>query len=379
MKKSLVWFSLLFCLGSMSLQAQTLSSPPSGANQKASVTQHIGGIAKVSVFYNSPDVTGPNGEDRTGKIWGALVPYGLTNLGFGNGNPGPWRAGANENTVIKFSHDVLIEGKPLAAGKYGLHLIVEETGPWTWIFSNNSSQWGSYFYDEAEDALRVEVQPEESEFHEWLTYEFVDRQPSEATLALKWENKMVPMHIEVQDIHDLYVSTFQKELQGAAGFNYQNYVAASQYCANNDTHLEQGLDWAEQAISAPFIGVKNFSTLQNKAQILMKLDKMSEAEETMMAAVNDPSASAFQIHQLGRTLIGNGMKDKALEIFELNYEKFDGAWPTNVGMARGLAAVGRYDEALKYAQLAYEEAPDQLNKDSMKAAVEKLQNKQDIN
>ncbi len=378
MKKLFYVFTLSLVVSWQGL-AQSLSTPPSGDNQKASVTQYLGGIVHVTVHYSSPDVTGPNGEDRTGKIWGQLVPHGLTNLGFGNGNPGPWRAGANENTVIKFSHDVLIEGQPLKAGKYGLHLITAESGPWTWIFSHNTSQWGSYFYDEAHDALRVEVTPKDSEFNEWLTYEFVDRQPTEATMALKWEKKMIPMQIAIDNPHDLYVKTFTRQLEGAAGFQYQNWVAASQYCSNNDTHLEEGLAWAEAAINAPFIGVKNFNTLQNKAAILMKMKKMDEAEKTMMAAVEDPTANAFQIHGMGRQLIAQDMADKALEIFTYNHERFEGAWPTNVGMARGLAAVGRYDEALKYAEMAHEEAPDQLNKDSMKAAIDKLKQKQDIN
>lgn len=378
MKRYLILFSMIL-VGSISVKAQTLSTPPSGDNQKSMVVQHIGGLIKASVMYSSPDVTAPNGEDRTGKIWGQLVPYGLTDLGFGNGNPGPWRAGANENTVIKFSHDVTIEGQELPAGAYGLHLIVQESGPWTWIFSNNTSQWGSYFYDEKQDVLRVNVQPEDCEYNEWLTYEFVDRKSNEATLALKWEKKMIPMRIQVPNYNDLYVSTFRAELQGAAGFNYQNYVAASQFCLNNNTHLEQGLVWAEAAISAPFVGVQNFNTLQNKAAILMKLGKSSEAEEMMMAAVKDPATTSFQIHTMGRQLINMGQKEKALEVFEYNHEHFDGAWPTNVGMARGLAAVERYDEALKYAEMAHEEAPDQLNKDAMKAAIEKLKMKQDIN
>lgn len=377
MKKYLVPAILIAIISSS--YAQTLSTPPSGDNQKSVVTQYIGGLASVTVQYNSPDVTGPSGEDRTGKIWGTLVPYGLTNLGFGNGNPGPWRAGANENTIITFSHDVLIEGKDLKAGAYGLHLITQESGPWTWIFSYNTSQWGSYFYDEKDDALRVDVQPGAGEHTEWLTYEFVDRKPTKATLALKWERKMIPMNIEVKDYNDLYVSTFAAQLQGAAGFNYQNWITASQFCLNNDTHLDQALNWAEAAISAPFVGISKFNTLQNKATILLKMGKTTEAEETMMTAVKNPGTTAFEIHQLGRQLIGMGMKDKAMEIFEYNHKHFSGAWPTNVGMARGLAATGRYEEALKYAEMAYEEAPDQLNKDAMKNAVEKLKMKQDIN
>lgn len=378
MKKMILLGSL--CLSSIyGAMAQTISTPPGGDNQQCLVTQHIGGIAKVTVRYNSPDVTSPTGADRTGKIWGQLVPYGLTDLGFGKGNPAPWRAGANENTVISFSHNVRIEGQELNAGDYGLHLIARESGPWTWIFSRNTTQWGSYFYDENEDALRVDVEPQECEHTEWLTYQFIDRKPTTAVLALKWEHKLIPMGIEVKDYNDLYVNTFRKELQGAAGFNYQNWVAASQFCLNNETHLDQGLEWAEAAINAPFIGVRNFSTLQNKSAILLKLGREAEAEEVMMMAIKDPSATAFQIHQLGRQLITMGRKEKAMEVFEYNHDHFDGAWPTNVGMARGLSALGKYVEALKYAEMAYGEAPDQLNKDGMKAAVEKLKMQQDFN
>ena len=59
--------------------AQTVTLPPSGDNQRSLVTQQIG-LVKVSVEYSSPDVHGPNGEDRRGKIWGALVPYGIYDL-----------------------------------------------------------------------------------------------------------------------------------------------------------------------------------------------------------------------------------------------------------------------------------------------------------
>lgn len=133
----------VFCAGMTFAQSVTL--PPSGGNQKSSIIQHIG-LVEVRIDYSSPDVTSPTGQDRRGKIWGQLVPYGLTNLGFGSGAPSPRRAGANENTVFTVSHDVLIEGQQLAAGNYGLHMIAEE-GDWRVVFSNNSTSWGSFFYD----------------------------------------------------------------------------------------------------------------------------------------------------------------------------------------------------------------------------------------
>ncbi len=121
---------VLFCTALLcsSLAFAQISTPPSGGNQKSVVTQYMG-LVSVTITYNSPDVTAPNGQDRTDKIWGQLVPYGLNNLQFGTSsdeNPSPWRAGANENTTIEFSHDVQVEDQPLKAGTYGLHMIPGE-------------------------------------------------------------------------------------------------------------------------------------------------------------------------------------------------------------------------------------------------------------
>ena len=190
---------------------------------------------------------------------------------------------------------------------------------------------------------------------------------------------MVPMTIEVPNYDDLYVAQMREELKGAAGFNHQNWQGAANFCAQRGINLDEALVWAENAISAPFVGQKDFNTLQTKATVLMAQEKMDEATAVMDEAIKDPTATPFQIHGFGRQLIGMGMADKALEVFEYNHEKFEGAWPTNVGMARGLSAVGRYDEAHKYAKMAHEEAPDQVNKNSMESAMKKLSMKQDIN
>ena len=130
-------------------QSAPLKAPePSPA---ATVTQTVG-LTELKINYHRPAVGGR-------KIWGGLVPYGEV-----------WRAGANENTTITFSSPVKIGGKPLAAGTYGLHMI-PTTKQWTVIFSNVSSAWGSFTYDEKEDALRVTVTPQPAEgFVERLSY-----------------------------------------------------------------------------------------------------------------------------------------------------------------------------------------------------------------
>src|SRR6266404_5720051 len=88
--------------GSIFAQFPGLTLPPSGNNQKSTVTQYVGPVL-VTIEYSSPAVHAANGTDRRGQIWGKLVPYGMSNLGFNAGKESPWRAGANENTVFAIS------------------------------------------------------------------------------------------------------------------------------------------------------------------------------------------------------------------------------------------------------------------------------------
>jgi tetratricopeptide (TPR) repeat protein len=369
---------LLAAAAAVEAQFSSPTLPPSGDNQKASVSQWIG-LVEVNITYNSPDVTSPTGEDRTGKIWGQLVPYGMSNLGFGTcGDNCPWRAGANQNTVFTVSHDVEIEGRPLAAGSYGLHMLPGEE-KWTIIFSNNHTSWGSFSYDETEDALRVQVEPRPSEFHEWLTYEFSDRQPSQATVALKWENLQVPWTITVNNITDLYMEAIRNDLRNDAGFTYMGYNAAAQYALGEKANLQEGLSWAEAAVGMPFIGQENFTTLTTLAQLQEANGMTAEAEATLDRAMHHPTTSVFDLHQMGRQMIAQGRPDKAMEIFQLNADTHPDAWPVNVGMARGLAALGRYDEAIPYCEKAIQNAPDELNRNNLQGLLEQLKEGKDIN
>lgn len=359
---------------------QSLTSPPSGDNNKCVVKQYMGPMAYVKVVWNSPDVTSPSGEDRTGRIWGELVPYDLTDLGFGYRNPSPWRVGANENTTVTLSHDMLVEGEHLPAGTYGFHLIVREEGqPWTAIFSHNNSAWGSFFYDESEDALRVDAMPGDHAFTEWLTFDFPDKDPEACTMAMRWENKSFPLRFEVPGMTDLYLQAMRRDLQGVAGFRWQSWQQAAQFCLNREVNLDEGLRWAEAAVSQPFIGQENFNTLQTKADLLKALGREEEAGETMEEALRHPTASVFQIHQYGRQLIADGRKDEALEVFAFNAERFKDTWPVHVGLARGYSAVGDYKKALKHARVALPKAPDDLNRNNLSEAIEKLERGEDFN
>jgi hypothetical protein len=345
----------LFALGAF---AQGLTLPPSGDNQKSVVTQYIGPVS-VSITYNSPNVHAPNGDDRTGKIWGQLVPYGFTDPGFGTSKSSPWRAGSNENTTITFSHDVKVNGKDLKAGTYGLFLDVEKDGPWNWIFSKNSTSWGNYFYDAKEDALRVESTPTDASFTEFLTYGFDDRQRGSAVAYLQWENKKIPFRIEVPNVNELYLGIIRNELRDDVGFDYRNFQNAAAFCANNKIALEEGLAWADAAISRPFIGREDFGTLQTKAMVLRAMNRGDEANAIMDKAINHNTATVQQIHQYGRFLLGDGKKEKALEIFKFNRTKNpQDTFTTYVGLARGYTAVGDTKNAIKNWEIAIKNLPE---------------------
>lgn len=358
--------------GSLFAQFAGLTLPPSGNNQRASVIQYIGPV-EVRIDYSSPAVHGTNGKDRRGQIWGKLVPYGMADLGgFGNGKPGPWRAGANENTVFAVSDDVNIQGQRLPAGRYGLHMIPGQD-EWTVIFSKNSTAWGSFFYDQSDDALRVTVKPQKHDYREWLTYEFTTRRPDEAVAELQWEELAVPIAVKVENINKVYVSRMKRELQNVPGFNYQTFVSAVQFCLQTDTDLPQALEWSEAAISATFVGQKNFTTLSTKAQVLSKLGRQADADQVMTAALNLQTTSPLEIHLYGRQLLTAKKKEEALKVFQLNATRNGDVWPVHVGLARAYMATGDTQKALEHAKKALVQAPDALNKNNLEAMVKALE------
>src|SRR6476659_982172 len=131
----------LFAIAITYLQVTSaqMDLPPSGGNPRAKITEEVG-ITDITLTYSRPDVTG-----REGKIWGGVVTYGFSTQSFvTNGNTSPWRAGANENTTISFEHDVMVEGKSLKAGTYGLFMAVWPEKV-TIIFSNQTNAWGSFY------------------------------------------------------------------------------------------------------------------------------------------------------------------------------------------------------------------------------------------
>ncbi len=340
---------------------------PSGS-QLASVMQRVG-ITDMHVKYSRPNV-------NKREIWGKLVPYGMNNLGFGTAKESPWRAGANENTIFKVTDAVMVEGKFLPAGKYGLHMIVNENNTATIIFSKNNTAWGSFFYEPSEDALRVDVTTKEVPHVEQLTFTFNDVTANSATVALSWEKKMIPFKVEV-DVTPIVVADIKQKLQNEPGFSRETWEQAASYVLNNGGDYNEALGWIDDAIAGEFFSQQNFNNTNIKAGLLKKLGKQDEAIVALDGYM--PQATMLEVHQYGRQLLGLGLKDKALEVFKMNADKNKDTWPVHYGLARGYSAKGDYKSALKHLNKALVNAPNPASKGRVQANIEKLKKGEDIN
>ncbi|MEO0470521.1 MAG: DUF2911 domain-containing protein [Bacteroidota bacterium] len=228
MKKSILSFCLVFMGILLMCHGQSISTTLPRGSQKAIVGQTIG-LTEVMLTYHRPAV-----NER--KVWGKLVPYDVV-----------WRAGANENTIISFSKDVRIEGKPLAAGTYGLHMIPSESD-WQIIFSNNSTSWGSFSYNPAEDALRVSVKAQNTPGHiEQLSYTFGDIKADRANCQMMWGKKMVDFSIET-DVHAQVLANIRNEMRNKAGWTWRGWHEAANYCLQNEVNLQEAMAWATRSV-----------------------------------------------------------------------------------------------------------------------------------
>jgi tetratricopeptide (TPR) repeat protein len=347
------------------------SAVPNGYTKKATVSEEVG-LTQVSIVYHRPAVNG-----REGKIWGQVVHKGFVDQGFGNHNPAPWRAGANENTIIEFDNDVKVEGQALPKGKYGFFIAYDPVES-VIIFSRKSDAWGSFFYDEKEDVLRVKVKPRQIEKSvEILKYEFSNQTPNSAIVTLSWEKLSIPFKVEVDYLKQQF-EAFVTESQNPQGFTSQGLNIAANWCLQNNYQLEKALDWAALASGSNFPGdPTSFPALSTKVLILDKLGKSDEAATGIKTAL--PLGSVGQLQQFGRQLLIAKKPKLALEVFQFNYDKNPNQFITLSGMARGLSANGEYAKALEFANKALPLAPNDPNKQAVQAMIDKLTVNKDIN
>ena len=241
MKKTLL--ALVVILSSFGSQAQVLTPQPS---PKCTLNQMVG-LTDVEIEYSRPGTKGRN-------IFGDLVPFGKV-----------WRTGANGNSTISFSEDVVIDGKPLKKGKYALFTL-PKVESWEVIFYSKTDNWGNpEVWNEADVALRASVVPEMLNRNiESLTIDISNLDNNFAYLNIAWEKTLVSLKFEVPT-QKMAMASIDKVLAGpSAG----DYFSAAQFYLQSNGDLTKALTYVNKALELnkqnPFWYTKLKSLIQAK-------------------------------------------------------------------------------------------------------------------
>lgn len=313
-----------------SIQAQLTMPEPS---QDASITQRLG-ISDVTIKYNSPGARGR-------KVFGGMIPYKAV-----------WRAGANENTTISFSHDAMVEGQPIKAGTYGVYMIPGKE-QFQILFSKFNKSWGTVLPTENEIALKVSVAPKTIPFQEWLGFNFTDRSAKQLIAVLEWATVQVPFKIEF-DTTQIIIDNSIAELKGQAGFSGAGHMQLAAYCLQNNTHLDEAMTWIEQSIARN----KSFSNLRVKAELLSKKGQTTAAKKLMDEAFN--FGTGGELNSYGYALLNSNNTKEAIKVFSFNIKKNANdilIWMYIDSLGEAYLKDGNKKLALKYYKKAKTKAP----------------------
>jgi hypothetical protein len=347
--RTLVIFAVAFIACGVQAQSFVLDLPLK--SQRASVSQRIG-LTTVEIRYHRPLVNGR-------KIWGDVVPYGKV-----------WRTGANTIPTITFSDPVTIEGKPLDRGTYGLHTI-PSPDEWTIIFSKNSTSWGSFTYDQSEDALRVTVKPQPGDMHNALTFDFDDLQARSAVVALKWEKLAVPFRVEV-DVPHLTDASLREQLRGQKAYMWNSWNDAATYLLGQKLALDDALTYANKSIEQE----DRFDNELTKSKVLSALNRETEAAAAQHRAIEVGNPS--QVNAFAVALLKSKKNDDAFAAFRDNAKLHPSEWVTHEGLARMYSAQRKFDDATKELRLAIAAAPEDA-KANLTSLAKKVAAREDIN
>ena len=356
MKRSLLVLLAAVLSAAAMCRAQTATSETLMLNlprvsQHALVSQRIG-ITDITINYHRPLANGR-------QIWGKVVPYGEV-----------WRAGANENTTIRFTDPVTIEGQALDKGTYGLHMIPGET-EWTVIFSKNAAAWGSFTYKQEEDALRVKVKPQAAEMHDALAYDFDDVKPDSTVVTMRWEKVAVPFKVHV-DVNEIVTASIHNQIHGINQYYWEGWDDAAQYFLVNKINLDEALKYEDLSIQ----NEERYDNLMNKSKVLEAMGRKQDADSFLARALD--KANALQLYAYARQLQGEKKQDEAMAVFQSTAKKFPDYWTTHLGLARVYSAKGDFDNAVKEVKLSLKDAPE-ANRNALEAYSKRLEAKEDIN
>jgi len=248
-----------------SLVAQDKPAPvrltPLRVSPACTVAQDIG-ISKIDLAFARPAVKGR-------KIWGGLLPFGEV-----------WRAGANNATVITFSHAAKVAGKEVPAGTYGFFVIPNEKA-WTLILNKKAKQWGAYEYKKEDDFLRWEVTPQAGAHQEYLDYRVIPVDSSAAIIELGWEKLRVSFPVAF-DTKGIYWRQLEDKLKLAPDTDWVPWYQAAAYCQEQGIEAQKAQAWIEKSLKAQ----EGYRNHELAARICKDAKQLPEAQAHLKKAID---------------------------------------------------------------------------------------------
>ncbi len=230
-------------------EAQTVTTPQPSTTQ--TIKQNFG-LGTIELSYSRPNMKGR-------KIYGDLVPFGNV-----------WRTGANNATTLTFSDTVMIGGKKVAPGKYGL-LSIPNKDNWTLILTKQLDVTSPAAYKQESDVVRVTAKPSTlANTFETFSMQFHNVKPSSTDLTIVWDNTMVTLPITT-DVETKVMA----QINNAMNKDNRPYFASAMYYLDNGKDINQAITWFDKALEQ---NPKAFWIHHQRANALAKLGKKEDAK-----------------------------------------------------------------------------------------------------
>ena len=235
-------------------QAQINTPAPSPTS---TITQRVG-LTDITITYSRPGVKGRS-------VFGTLLPYGQR-----------WRTGANATTKIKFSDDVTVEGKKVAAGEYGIYSVPGQDA-WTIVLSKDVKRGADVAgFQDTDDVAKFTVKPYRlAEKRETFTMNFADLTPATANVELEWESTGVKFKVTT-DVDTKVMAQINEKVINSAAPAPGDLAAAAVYYIDNNRDDKQALAWLKKANSTD----PKFWNLLTEAKLELKMKNKKAAIAT---------------------------------------------------------------------------------------------------
>jgi tetratricopeptide (TPR) repeat protein len=223
---------------------------------------------------------------------------------------------------------------------------------WTIIFNKDYEAWGSYFYEEANDALRIKVKPQDVAHREWLQFGFENLTPNSADVYMHWGKKKVSFNLSINQ-HEVVLAKYRDELTNLPGFNQAAWGNAARYCLQNNVNTDEAMTWIEKALTMN--GGNNFNNLSIKAGLLSLQGKEKEGDQLLESSIE--MANENELNLYGYQLMGQNRLNDAIKIFKLNIKRHPDSWNVYDSLGEAFANKGDKKAAKKNYEIAYDKAP----------------------